>query len=89
MIFLLLLNPTNLAALTGTIFRVKFGADHIAHPPLLSAWGPCTCLILNHQIFTFYPSQVIRKNLVKKCVELMMEIYEDKDNYKKFYEQFG
>lgn len=33
--------------------------------------------------------KVIRKNLVKKCVELMMEIYEDKDNYKKFYEQFG
>jgi len=33
--------------------------------------------------------KVIRKNLVKKCVELIMEIYEDKDNYKKFYEQFG
>jgi len=33
--------------------------------------------------------KVIRKNLVKKCVELMMEIYEDKDNFKKFYEQFG
>merc|ERR1712141_899175 len=33
--------------------------------------------------------KVIRKNLVKKCVEPMQEIYEDKDNYKKFYEQFG
>merc|ERR1712150_391765 len=33
--------------------------------------------------------KVIRKNLVKKCLELMQEIYEDKDNYKKFYEQFG
>ena len=33
--------------------------------------------------------QVIRKNLVKKCVELINEIYEDKDNYKKFYEQVG
>jgi len=33
--------------------------------------------------------KVIRKNLVKKCVELIQEIYEDKDNYKKFYEQFG
>merc|ERR1719208_131961 len=33
--------------------------------------------------------KVIRKNLVKKCLELMIEIYEDKDNYKKFYEQFG
>merc|ERR1711881_698070 len=33
--------------------------------------------------------KVIRKNLVKKCLELIEEIYEDKDNYKKFYEQFG
>merc|ERR1712002_497324 len=33
--------------------------------------------------------KVIRKNLVKKCLELINEIYEDKDNYKKFYEQFG
>merc|ERR1712037_813052 len=33
--------------------------------------------------------KVIRKNLVKKCVELFEELAEDKDNYKKFYEQFG
>jgi molecular chaperone HtpG len=33
--------------------------------------------------------KVIRKNLVKKCMELIEEISEDKDNYKKFYEQFG
>ena len=33
--------------------------------------------------------KVIRKNLVKKCMELFEEIQEDKDNYKKFYEQFG
>lgn len=33
--------------------------------------------------------KVIRKNLVKKCMELIEEIAEDKDNYKKFYEQFG
>ena len=33
--------------------------------------------------------KVIRKNLVKKCMELFEEISEDKDNYKKFYELFG
>ena len=33
--------------------------------------------------------KVIRKNLVKKCLELFDDIAEDKDNYKKFYEQFG
>ena len=33
--------------------------------------------------------KVIRKNLVKKCMELFEQICEDKDNYKKFYEQFG
>merc|ERR1711872_758072 len=33
--------------------------------------------------------KVIRKNLVKKCLEMFDDISEDKDNYKKFYEQFG
>lgn len=33
--------------------------------------------------------KVIRKNLVKKCMELFDNILEDKDNYKKFYEQFS
>jgi len=33
--------------------------------------------------------RVIKKNLVKKCLELFNEISESKDDYMKFYEQFG
>merc|ERR1711936_548885 len=33
--------------------------------------------------------KVIRKNLVKKAMELIEELAEDKDSYKKFYEQYG
>uniref|UniRef100_A0A8C2IQ95 Heat shock protein 90, alpha (cytosolic), class A member 1, tandem duplicate 2 n=1 Tax=Cyprinus carpio TaxID=7962 RepID=A0A8C2IQ95_CYPCA len=33
--------------------------------------------------------KVIRKNLVKKCLDLFTELSEDKDNYKKYYEQFS
>merc|ERR1711899_613527 len=31
----------------------------------------------------------VKKNLVKKCLEMFAEIAEKKDDYKKFYEQFG
>ncbi|CAJ0932244.1 unnamed protein product [Ranitomeya imitator] len=33
--------------------------------------------------------KVIRKNLVKKCLELFTQLSEDKENYKKLYEQFS
>merc|ERR1711983_54567 len=34
-------------------------------------------------------NKILRKNLVKKVLELIEELSEDKDNFKKFYEQFS
>ena len=33
--------------------------------------------------------RVIKRNLVKKCIEIFGEIAEDKDEFKKFYEVFA
>lgn len=35
------------------------------------------------------PLQVIRKNIVKKCLEMFTELAENKDDYNKFYENFA
>ena len=49
-------------------------------------------LLTSHQLcsaWLCHVIQVIRKNIVKKCLEMFAEIAENKDDYTKFYENFG
>ena len=49
-------------------------------------------LLLNISRETLQQNKILRvmeKNLVKKCLEMFVEIVEKKDDCKKFYEQFG
>ena len=48
------------------------------------------CLLASHLTpFLSYHTQVIKKNIVKKCLDMFSEIAENKDDYAKFYEAFG
>lgn len=33
--------------------------------------------------------KVIKKNITKKCIEMITELHENAEDYKKFYEQFS
>lgn len=47
------------------------------------------CCLSTHPTIPVLCSQVIKKNIVKKCMEMFSEIAENKDDYAKFYEAFG